>query len=156
MRTKTALIAILFFNTLFAGASAPAKVAQGSPDGATVKVPDTEAGRRFSAWLQAINSGDLKSLKAFHTASGAGDRAERRAQQDVGFYQQTRGLQVRKLVQSSEHEIAALVQSNLTEAWFQASLAVAEQPPHAVTSIGIRRASNPSPVKLSEAEAPKV
>jgi CubicO group peptidase (beta-lactamase class C family) len=156
MRTKRALIAVLFITFIFAGAGAPAKVAQGTPDGATVKVPDTEAGRRLSGWLQAINSGDLKSIKAFHTASGAGDRVERRAQQDFGFYQQTRGLQLRKVVQSSEHEIAALVQASLTEAWFQASIAVAAEPPHAVTSIGIRRASNPSPVKVSEAEAVKV
>jgi CubicO group peptidase (beta-lactamase class C family) len=156
MRTRTTLIAVLFFNCLFAGNGAPARTVQAQADGATVKVPDTEAGRRLSAWLQAFNTGDLKTIKAFHTASGAADRVDRRAQQDVGFYRQTRGLQLRQIVQSSDHEIAALVQANLTESWFQASIAVAAQPPHAVASMGIRRASNPSPVKVSEAEALKV
>jgi CubicO group peptidase (beta-lactamase class C family) len=157
MRTiRTALFTLLALACLITNPGSLAKTGQQPPENMTAKAPDTEAGRRFSAWLQALNSGDLKNLKAFHTASGAGDRVDRRAQQDFGFYRQTRGLQLRKVVQSSEHEIVALVQAELTEAWFQASITVAAQPPHPVSSISIRRATNPSPVRVSEAEAVKV
>ena len=126
-------------------------VAQTSKDASVVTIPDTAAGRHLTGWLKAINSGDPKLIRAFHAASGAGERAERRAQQDARFYSVTRGLELRKIEQSTDDEIVALMQANLTEAWYRVSIKAAVESSQGI-QISVRTTSNPAPRKLSEAE----
>jgi CubicO group peptidase (beta-lactamase class C family) len=153
---RTLLSLLLFVTCLVATPGLRPAIAQKTSDHSAAAIPDTPAGRQMSGWLKAFNSGDPKSIKAFHASSAAPDRVDRRAQQDSGFYRRTRGLELRKVEQSSEHEIVALLQAKLTEAWYRVSISVAAEPPHVIASVSVRGASNPSPVKLSEAEALKV
>jgi CubicO group peptidase (beta-lactamase class C family) len=108
-------------------------------------IPATPAGRQMTDWLKAFNSGDDKSIRAFHAASGAGERLERRTRQDFSFYKQTRGLEVRKIEASKDDEIIAVVQAKLTESWYRVSIKVSSEPSHNVTELSVRAASNPAP-----------
>jgi CubicO group peptidase (beta-lactamase class C family) len=130
-------------------------IAQQSSTHSGDTIPETPAGRQLSGWLKAFNSGDPNKIRSFHSTSGAADRVNRRTQQDSGFYRQTRGLDLRKIEQTSNHELAALVQAKLTEGWYRVSIIVDAEPPHPIATLSVRGTSNPSPVKLSEAEAIK-
>jgi CubicO group peptidase (beta-lactamase class C family) len=105
----------------------------------------------MTGWLKAFNSGDPKLMRAFHAASGAGERADRRAQQDARFFSQARGLELRKIEQSTDDEIVVLAQAKLTESWYRVSIKAGPESAGGI-QISVRVASNPAPRKLSEAE----
>src|SRR5688572_6079576 len=111
----------------------------------SAEIPGTPAGRQMTEWLRAFNSGDDKKIRAFHAASGAGERLERRTRQDFSFYKQTRGLEVKQIEGSKDDEIIAVVQAKLTEAWYRVSIKVSSETSHNVTGISVRGASNPAP-----------
>jgi len=152
-RTWPSLLLVAAF--LVATANPQLTVAQTSKEAAVAAIPDTASGRQMTGWLRALNSGDPKLMQAFHTASGAGERADRRAQQDARFFSQSRGLELRKIEKSSDDEIVVLAQSKLTEAWYRISIKAGAESADAV-QIGVRVASNPAPRKVSEAEMLKV
>lgn len=105
------------------------------------KYPETPAGRTLSKFLQALNSGDLATMKKFHQETG-GDTEN--AEQDLGFYQQSGGLKPHSVVRSSEFEIQILAQGKKDERWLNFSIAVESQVPHAVMELRINPASAPS------------
>ncbi len=111
----------------------------------TPTIPGTPPGQQMTKWLKAFNSGDDKTVRAFHAESGAGERLERRTRQDVSFYKQTRGLEVKQIEASTDDEIIAVVQAKLTESWYRVSIKVSSEPSHNVTGLSVRGASNPSP-----------
>ena len=156
MWTVRAMLSFLLFAACAVGDPVlhPA-IAQESSSHWAIAIPETPAGRQLSGWLKAFNSGDPDKLRSFHSSSGPTDRVDRRTQQDSGFYRQTRGLELRKIEPTSNHELAALVQAKLTEGWYRVSIIVDAEPPNPIATLSVRGASNPSPVKLSEAEAIK-
>ena len=123
---------------------------QTAKDAAVVAIPDTPAGRQMTGWLKALNSGDPKMMRAFH--AGAGERADRRAQQDARFYNQGHGLELRKIELSTDDEIVVLAQARLTEAWYRVSI---KSGTDAQPQISVRGAANPSPRKMDEVELVK-
>src|SRR5262245_14847399 len=70
------------------------------------KLPDTPAGKTLGDFIKAFNTGDLETLKRFHKERG-GD--EENAQQDIGFYQESGGLEVYSVTRSEQYEIEVLV-----------------------------------------------
>src|ERR687884_292606 len=70
------------------------------------QVPDTPAGRLFSAWLTAINSGDRAAMQQFMDKSMPG----RPVEPGLAIRSQTGGYDVRRVEESSDTRIAVLVQ----------------------------------------------
>src|SRR2546423_8414211 len=64
-----------------------AQVTAQTPDGA--KLPDTPAGRTLAAFLTPLNSGNLETLRRFHSERGGN---ENNAQEDMNFYNQRRSV----------------------------------------------------------------
>jgi CubicO group peptidase (beta-lactamase class C family) len=108
---------------------------------ADAKLPDTPAGRSFSKFLQAINSGSLDEMKRFQREIG-GD--EENAQQDFGLYQQTGGLQLHSLARSADYELTALVQTKKDGRWLNFSINVERQAPHPISDVRVQPTTAPS------------
>lgn len=116
-------------------------------------LPDTPVGKQFAGWFKAINSGDFGQLRDFHTQSAPANRGEERTRQDVAFARDSGGLNLHKIEKSEAHEIAALVQTKLTDRWLRVEMRVAPEPPHAIQGIRMSLERNPNPVKkMSDAE----
>ncbi len=115
--------------------------AQSQLASAEFKFPETPAGRTLNKFLQALNSGDLATMKKFHQETG-GDPEN--AEQDLGFYQQSGGLKPHSIVRSAQFEIQILAQGKKDDRWLNFSIAVEPQPPHAVTELRINPGSAPS------------
>jgi hypothetical protein len=91
MANMRKLTRILAFAVLFAGA-------------VCAQIPDTPAGRQFSAWLAAFNSGDRATMQQFFDKSMTFGRID----QDMAMRNQTGGFDVKKVEESSETRIVAL------------------------------------------------
>jgi CubicO group peptidase (beta-lactamase class C family) len=140
MCMKKTLISCLL--TAFLAAMALAQTAGG------VKLPDTPAGRTFTAFLAALNSGDLEVMRRFHSErSGDVDNA----QQDLNFYKESGGLKLHSVTQSTEHEIEVLVQTKNDGRWLNLKMLVDTAPPHAALKIGLQPAAAPSATTPSAA-----
>jgi CubicO group peptidase (beta-lactamase class C family) len=129
------------------------------------KLPDTPVAKVLGKFLQAFNSGKLETMQQFHREMG-GD--EENAQKDKGFYEQSGGLRLHRIVQSSDFEITVLMQSRKDAAWVNFNVAVESQAPHAIMGIRVQpgeapaneskppRESNTAPAgKRNEADALK-
>ena len=116
------------------------------------QLPDTPAGRQFSAWLTAINSGDRATLQQFMDKSMPG----RQADAGMGIYNQTGGYEVKKVEESSATSVSVLVQERGPAKQFaRITLSVAPDAPDRVGSIRIQPAAAPpelAPAKLSASE----
>ena len=92
-----------------------------------VQVPDTPAGKQFSAWLSAFNQGGdtLGQYLKNHFPS----RGER-ASMDLEFSQRTGGFNLRKIEESSVTKIAAVVQERAGDQYARITLEVAPEAPY--------------------------
>jgi len=115
-----------------------AQVTAQTQDGA--KLPDTPAGRTLAAFLTALNSGNLDTLRRFDSERGGN---EDNAQEDMNFYNQSGGLKLSKVVASSDYEIEVLAQAKKDDRWLRFKMRVAPVPPYPATDIGIQPASGP-------------
>ena len=106
---------------------------------ATVKTPDTPAGRLLAGWLGALGTGKPEALQRFFTANFSKDvlargTARQRAAGGIRLSQENGGTpELARIERSSAHELVALVQFPVTEAWLRVSVKVAPEPPHTVT-----------------------
>jgi hypothetical protein len=108
---------------------------------------DSPAGRQFTAWLQAFNSGKRETLRLFiegHFAkdpvdapSVGGDRVDQITDQQSQLFAKTRGYDVRKITVSSS-SITALAQARWTGHWTALEIYVTAQPPHLIEGFGLR------------------
>lgn len=106
-----------------------------------VKLPDTPAGKTMTAFLQMLNSGNLETMKRFHTERGdTGENAE----QDMNFYNQSGGLKLHSIVNASATEITVLTQAKKDGRWLNLTLNVQPSPPHAIDGIRVQPASAPA------------
>jgi len=115
-----------------------AQVTAQTQDGA--KLPDTPAGRTLAAFLAALNSGNLETLRRFHSERGGN---EDNAQEDMSFYTRSGGLKLSKVVLSSDYEIEVLAQTKKDDRWLRFKMRVEPTPPYPATDIGIQPASGP-------------
>jgi len=72
----------------------------------SAQIPSTHAGRVLTAWLDALNSGDRAKMKAFLDASAP----DLPLDQVIGIGARSGGYDLKKIQDSKEREISALVQ----------------------------------------------
>ncbi len=126
----------------------------------TPVIPDTPAGRRLSEWQRAYNSGDYDQIRKFMANSYAKPvldqaPAEVRANSVANSMHVGGKMKIIAIEKSSETDIVALLETELTEFQSRLTIRVAAEEPHMVTAISnisIQPAVNPRPRKPSEAE----
>jgi CubicO group peptidase (beta-lactamase class C family) len=120
---------------------------------AMAQLPDTPAGRQFSAWLSALNSGERATMQQFIDRSMPGQPVER----GLAIRNQTGGLEVKKVEESSATRIVVLAQEKGPAKQFvRITLAVASDAPDRIDGISMQPAQPPAefaPAKLSASEA---
>src|SRR5580698_3518427 len=84
-----------------------------------VTIPDTPAGKQFTAFLAALDTGNRATLRAFAAGNLDGPPntpsfADDFAGQQLTLYSQSRGFTVRKIEKSASAMIRALVQGRST------------------------------------------
>jgi CubicO group peptidase (beta-lactamase class C family) len=117
---------------------------------ACAQVPDTPAGRQFSAWLKSFNTGDRATMLEFLTQQDLPKLIDA----SLSIYGNSGGYDVKKVEESTETRIIMLVQERGPAKVFQRIIVgVAGAPPHKMTTILIQP-SAPSPeLKLTEQQA---
>jgi hypothetical protein len=118
----------------------PARQQTSVPADDGLKLPNTPAGNTLEKFIRAFNTGDLATLRRFHEEHG-GDPEN--AQQDIGFYEQSGGLKLHRVISSSEHAIEVLVQAKKDERWLSFAISVAALPPNGITDIRVRPTEGP-------------
>lgn len=120
---------------------------------AIAQIPDTPAGRQFSAWLTAFNSGDRAVLQQYFDKSMKFGLIE----QDMSIRSKTGGFDVKKVEESSATRVVVLVQERgPAHEEMRIMMAVEEAEPHNVA--GLRFQPSKPPVqqavrKMAESEA---
>lgn len=100
-------------------------------------LPSTTVGKAFGEFVKALNSGSLAELQKFHKDRG-GDPGS--AEQDLGFYQETGGIDPGKVVEASEFDLQIEVRTRRGGRALIFRFGVEPNPPHAVSDIGARPA----------------
>src|SRR6516165_6215375 len=117
------------------------------------QIPDTPAGRQFSAWQKAQDSGDRGTIQQFIEKSMPWGRAD----QELAIHNQTGGYEVKKVEQSSDTSLVVLAQERggarqFVRITFNTSATDASQ----IAGIRIQLAQPPpdlAPPKLTASEA---
>jgi CubicO group peptidase (beta-lactamase class C family) len=114
-------------------------------------IPSTPAGRQFSEWLAAFNSGDANEIRSFieqHFAESALKRiqANERARMDAIIYNSTRGLIPHRVAWSTDPEITVIAQAKLTEDWVRIDVQVGSDSAHQISRFSL--APVPPPAEL--------
>ncbi|HKG21649.1 MAG TPA: S41 family peptidase [Blastocatellia bacterium] len=138
------------FSFILLMASAMAQAGDG------LKLPQTPAAKRMSAFVSAFNSGEVKAMRDFHQDNDAegvlAGGVERMLEQDKQMQQDFGTLAVRKVLDSSEHSITAVLQAKNGQ-WIKMRLEVDSQPPNKITGIGIEPTDAIEEKKPGEAAA---
>ena len=117
------------------------------------QIPDTPAGRQFSAWLTAFNSGDRATMQQFFDKSMTFGRIE----QDMTIRNQTGGFDVKKVEESTDTRIVVVAQERGPAHQFtRIAFSVEAAEPHNVAGLRFQPAPPPpdlAPPKMTESEA---
>src|SRR5580658_867454 len=101
-------------------------------DALCAQIPDTPAGRQFSAWLSAFNSGDRATMQAFFDKSMTFGRID----QDMGIRDRTGGYDVKKVQESTDARIVVVAQERGSAKQFATiTMSVAAADPHQVAGL---------------------
>ncbi|HZG51035.1 MAG TPA: hypothetical protein VEZ40_02765 [Pyrinomonadaceae bacterium] len=101
----------------------------------------TPAGRTVAKFFAAFNSGDLKTMRAFHESFG-GDPEN--AEKDLEVYEQTGGLKPHSLTSAAKDKIAVLVQTKKDARWLAFQFTLNTQEPYNINDLNLRPASPPA------------
>ena len=94
-------------------------------------VPQTQAGRVFTAWLAAFNSADPARIRAFEQAH----RSEARPlEETLGFREQTGGFNLLRIEKSEPLSLVVLLQKNSDTVGRLELVVSSEEPPKIVSS----------------------
>lgn len=112
-------------------------------------IPKTPAGQQLAGFLHAYNSGELNTLHKFiaeHFDKTTLEKrsANERALTSAATFKITRRLKLYRLERSTDYEVKALCQSEVTEAWFSITIQVAPQPPYRIMNQAFGFASRPA------------
>jgi CubicO group peptidase (beta-lactamase class C family) len=117
------------------------------------QIPGTPAGREFSAWLNAFNSGDRATLQKFleaHHPARVKDLDE-----ELDFRQETGGFEIKKVEESAALRLAGLVKERDSEQFARFVMEVEPADPHRIKKLELRAIPRPSEfatASLSESE----
>lgn len=147
-RTQLTFICSATLSLLLLLVCAPIQ-AQTSAQNKAPSIPDTPAGRRLSEWLRLYRGGDFNAIRNFMTASYAKPileqaPAEFRAAYLVGASHTNGAVKIIAIEKSSDLEIVALGETELTELQSRLTVKVAPEEPHiimAISNIPIRPAN---------------
>jgi CubicO group peptidase (beta-lactamase class C family) len=116
------------------------------------QIPETPAGRQFSAWLAAFNSGDRAVMQQYFDKSMTFGRID----QDMAMRARTGGFDVKKVEESAELRIVVLAQERGPGQEFtRIMMSVAPAEPHNVAGLRFGPAQPPAdlaPSKMAAAE----
>ncbi len=112
------------------------------PSALDEELSKTPGGRTVAKFLAAFNSGDLKTMRAFHESTG-GDPEN--ADKDAEFYEKTGGLKPHSLTSSAKDNINVLVQTKKDARWLVFNFTLDAQEPHGINTISVRPAEPPRP-----------
>ena len=101
----------------------------------------TPAGKTVAKFLAAFNSGDLKTMRAFHESFG-GDLEN--ADKDLEFYERTGGLKPHSLTRLAKDQIHVLAQTKKDERWITFQFTLEGQEPYGINSISVRPGTPPA------------
>lgn len=124
-----------------------ALLAAGSPPAhrSAPAIPDTPAGRRFRAWLTAFDSGSRTTFRKYLEQYNpkALKSANPGIDQQMAFYRQTGGFDLRKIVSSTPTKIDVLLQERLSDSFAEIVMQVAAKPPYTLVGGSIDPAQRP-------------
>ena len=125
------------------GTNAKAPAQEKSADASTLdeELSKTPAGKTVAKFLAALNSGDIKTMRAFHESFGGNVE---NAEKDMDFYEQSGGLKPHSLTSHEKNKINVLAQTKKDARWVTMMFTVSEDEPHAIRGISIRPASDPA------------
>jgi CubicO group peptidase (beta-lactamase class C family) len=110
------------------------------------QVPDTPAGRQFSAWLAAFNEGDAAGLRSF-LEKNFPTRAEH-FNQELDFRSRTGGFDLRKIEESAPTRLTGLVQERNSDTFARFELQVQPGEPHRILQLDLRIVPRPAEFPL--------
>ncbi|MCP4570153.1 MAG: beta-lactamase family protein [FCB group bacterium] len=126
-----------------------------------VDIPNTHAGKQLDKFIQALNSGEEESWKAYvlqeQKALDSIEVLTRRLDFFRQIFDDLGGMEIHKIVKSSEYSITALVKGINPSGpfeWVEFALHYDDQPPYGWASIGMQPAHDPNEV-LPEGELTK-
>ena len=106
-------------------------------------LPESIAGQRLAAWLEAFNTGNYKTVHDFIAGNFAAVALEehsattRANRQTHMLFYETRGLVAVRVEEPSAHAITMVARSLLADEWVRVTLAVEADPPHRICRFGI-------------------
>jgi CubicO group peptidase (beta-lactamase class C family) len=132
----TNLFIILFATLVAAQQTAPSQL------------PDTQAGRRVAAYLQAFNSGDDEKIREFFVANVSPAALQQRPlEARLGVYRNMRGrlgaVKLHSIVKTSENSITALFATELGD-WVEINFDFETESPHRFLSLRVEDADPPA------------
>jgi len=104
------------------------------------QIPNTPAGGILDRWIRVYRSGDFETIHQFMLASYAKNvldqaSADARASNLVASFRVNGGPRIFKIEKSTDYELVAVLQTELTELWSRWTVKVSTDPPHIVTAI---------------------
>lgn len=112
---------------------------------------NTIAVKVFAEFLNAYNSGDLNLMRRFfleHDPNAEQDKRDQSVQMRASWlfnvYRDYGKLSLRIIERSSEYEMTALCQAEITEGWSRIPFKLAAEPPHALVTVGFMNARRPA------------
>ena len=106
-----------------------------------VKVPDTPAGRKLSAWLEVFNRGDRAAFQEFLEQNYPSRRQD--ADQVMAFREMTGGFDLKNVEPSTPDTQLALLQERNSDQFARLTLEVESAEPHKIVSIGLMAIPRP-------------
>ena len=100
---------------------------------AAAQIPETPAGRQFSAWLAAFNSGDRARIRQYLETNHPTANVDAQ----VNFREVTGGFEFRKLEEATPTTLIGLVQERNSDQFARFNFAVEATEPHKVTRLAL-------------------
>jgi hypothetical protein len=125
-------------------AAAPDKDKSAATTAPTVEeeLAKTPAGKTIIKFFAAVNSGDIKQMRAFHESNG-GDTEN--ADKDLNIYERTGGLKPHSLLAPpTKDKISLLVQTKKDTRWLAFEFTVGTEDPFPIRGINARPTEAPA------------
>src|ERR1041385_4847121 len=121
------------------------------PAAAQSQLPETPAGKQFSGWLSAFNSGDRETMLKFLQGNFPGRVAQ--IDQMMRFQGQVGAFDFKKVEESIPTRLTGIVKERNSDNFARFEINVDPAEPHRITSLNFRRLEEMPPARTSEAEA---